>query len=247
MNEFYYQIKGLNAEGSWSWPPLHAGKVEAENSKVARRQLEEEFGVKLPGKKVGDIPFLLTLIDLKDKIYLRQRFDTRKCRQCDIEYTLNDKYMLNAGGQSDFCSMDCTSKFKVNEGQIFNVNFDFNGIHDPVIYKITSRSTGLCYIGKTTQAFTLRWYQHIYQGGGTKFHAAIKQFGIMDWTFEVIEIVKCDRLELKTKILERESYWMRHFDSVSNGYNSIISVAEKEEAEDEFQLALFNEETRPAH
>lgn len=226
MAEFYYQIKGMNNEGNWCWPPLFSDKISAANSKEARRLLEDQYGMKLPGsrlkQKADEQKILLTLIDLETNPFLKKRFAPLTCKQCGSEYTLNQKYLVNEGGNSSFCSSSCAGEFKSAEGIEYNVNFDFDGIHPPVIYKITNKVTGLCYIGKTTQAFTLRWYQHFYQGCGTKFHKAIKEYGVKSWIFEVIEEVSCpSKSELNEILCSRERYWIDQYDAVANGYNSV--------------------------
>lgn len=244
MKEFYYQIKGINNEGNWGWPPLHSGLILAEDNKIARSKLEEEYGMKLPGGRIrkGNIKqtMLLTIIDVADKPYLKKRFEKRTCEQCKCEYSLNEKYLVGENCSQNFCSSYCMQIFKSNEGIEYNVNFDFNGIHEAVIYKITNKKNGLCYVGKTTQAFTLRWYQHFYQASGTKFHLAIKEFGIGEWTFEILEIMeKPGKFEdLKLKMLERESYWIRQLDSIKNGYNSVMPKSEEVE---ESNNLLFNQ------
>jgi len=225
--DYYYQIKGLLKDGNWSWPPIASGQITAGSTKEARQILESEYGVKLPGAKgKSDTVLLCTLIDMENKPYLRQRFDVRICTQCGKEYTLNEKYLLNAGGNREHCSSDCSLDERNTKGVEVYVNSELNGIHEAVIYKITNKKTGLCYIGKTTQAFTLRWYQHFYQSCGTKFHSAIKEYGLDCWTFEVIEIVG-DRRTPVSIILERESFWIKHFNSINNGYNSVISKTEE--------------------
>lgn len=232
MAKFYYQIKGKGADGNWDWPPIASGKVEAVDRKEARKKLEEEYGMKIPGgrlKNLADQQQMLMSIEVMTS-YLERRFEEKECKNCSQVFTLNEKYLINAGGQQDFCSSGCTQDFANKIGVERNVNFDFHGIHEPVIYKITNKKTGLCYIGKTTQAFTLRWYQHFYQGCGTKFHEAIKEYGIDNWTFEVIEIVSCSQNEQNKMMLERESFWIKHFDCIKNGYNSVISKKEIEES-----------------
>lgn len=242
MSIFYYQIKGKNQDGSWSWPPLESGKIEASDSKEARKILEEGHGKKLPGGGNKE-PFLLTIIDTAGKAYLLDRFNSKSCDECGKEYTLNEKYLISAGGPQNFCSSDCTTNFKNKEGIEYNVNFDFNGIHEAVIYKITNKVTGLCYIGKTTQAFTLRWYQHFYQGCGTSFHAAIKEYGITNWTFEVIEIIDIPKgiygNEKNRIILEREAYHVAFHDSVKKGYNSVVPVAMQQEEKENDQIKMI--------
>jgi hypothetical protein len=89
------------------------------------------------------------------------------------------------------------------------------------------------YIGKTTQVFTLRWYQHFFQSGTNKFHDAIRKSKISDWIFEIHEVIEFPENLRENKdfrtylndrekfIIERERYWINHFDSIANGYNSI--------------------------
>lgn len=238
MPDYHYQIKGKNEGGSWSWPPIHSGKITADTYAAAREELQERYGTELPmtglrGEKGKSQQFMLCLDDMTHKPYLQDRFTDRACRECGIVYTLNSKYLVNEGGSREFCSSQCCDTFKKGEGIKWDVDFDFNGIHEPVIYKITSKDDGKCYIGKTTQAFTLRWYQHFYQGFGTKFHEAIKRHGLTGWTFEVIEVIALPKNisanEKHTFILERESYWIKQYDSIKNGYNSVISKNEEVE------------------
>ena len=93
-----------------------------------------------------------------------------------------------------------------------------------VINKIKNINTGLVYIGKTTQAFTLRWYQHFYQKGDCKFHKAIKQSSLTDWQFSIIEIVKTPKgVSPIDYVRERESYWISEYDSIESGYNSVVA------------------------
>lgn len=98
--------------------------------------------------------------------------------------------------------------------------------HSPVIYKITNKNNNKCYIGQTTQPFTLRWYQHMFQPSDTKFHKEIKgNSTINDWTFEIIEVLKFKRedstAERKKQLNERENHWIKFCDSINNGYNSM--------------------------
>lgn len=246
MAEYHYQIKGKNDNGTWTWPPLHSGMVEAEDAKAARSIVQDMHDMEIPmsglrGDKGKVQQFLLCLDDMTHKPYLKDRFVDRRCRHCDSVYTLNSKYIINESSPRDFCSLECSNEYKKAEGILFDVNFDFNGIHEAVIYKITCKSDGKCYIGKTTQAFTLRWYQHVYQScSGTKFHEAIKRHGLCGWTFEVIEVIDVPKgVTSKDKhsvIIERESYWIKHYNSIKDGYNSVIS---KIEEVDNLQIPLL--------
>lgn len=258
MPDYYYQIKGKGPGGYWSWPPLHSGMIAAANTKEARKLVEEEYGMKLPGstlKKDGEHQlYLLSFMDMTEKPYLYERFTKMTCDWCKREYTLNDKYLLNAGGSHQYCSIECANDFKVAEAireglpSVVGAN-DFNGIHVPVIYKITNKITGKCYIGKTTQAFTLRWYQHFYQNdGGTKFHAAIREYGADKWTFEIIELVEIppgtNKFDRHRFMLERETYWMNECNSINDGYNSAVSLKAEEP---DNQPKLFDDAFSPEH
>lgn len=192
--------------------------------------LEEQYGMKLPGGRLKKEPqtMLMTLSDITNVSYMLDRFEPKICKQCKSEYTLQHKYLVNAGGAREFCGAECASKFIDEEAISYNVNYDFVGVHNPVIYKITHKDSGRCYIGKTTQAFTLRWYQHFYQGGSTRFHAAIKAHGVDKWIFEIIEILTCEKHKAKDLLIERENYWIKHYNSIVNGYNSVRARDEPE-------------------
>ncbi len=62
------------------------------------------------------------------------------------------------------------------------------------------------------------------------------------WTFEVIEMIEIPKDAQSTLrhsiILERESFWINHYDSINNGYNTVISKKERIE-ELEMQGNLF--------
>ncbi len=48
----------------------------------------------------------------------------------------------------------------------------------------------MVYVGQTTQYSTFRWYQHFKRPySGSKFHNAILEHDLSDWTFQVIEII----------------------------------------------------------
>ena len=98
------------------------------------------------------------------------------------------------------------------------------GIEPPVIYRVFNRLTGMSYVGKTTQVFTLRWYQHFYHGGKCKFHDAIKASKKEDWDFSIIETVVTPKDEdLDCFVATREQFWIDEFDSIENGYNTVTA------------------------
>lgn len=240
MPDFLFQIKGKNEQRAWLWPPLWTDKVTASDAKQARLMVEEQFGIKMPGrvmrKDIETQTILLIIKEIKpEDTYTLAMWDKHQCKLCAKEYTLVERYQLgyNGGGQ-EFCSYKCSKEYNTVASYVEAFNQSGNGKHPPVIYKVTNKINGMCYIGKTMQAFTFRWYQHFFQGRTSKFHKAIKTYAYTDWTFEVIEIVQLpsDTKNISTMndfIFSREMHWINHYDSIKNGYNSVNSKNEFEE------------------
>lgn len=238
--EFYYQIKGkLTEPGSglyggssnWSFPPIFSGMVEAESKKDAHVKVNDEYGKQFPlrvlAKDLDNNEFLLNITEINDD-RTRGLFIVRNCKHCDTTFRQIDHY--NDSNRyykgNEYCSQECRNEAAEIQRYIYSNDNELGGCHQPVIYKVVNNETGMCYIGKTTQAFTLRWYQHFYQAGGTKFHMAIKSTPIEHWSFSVIEkiIITTDiksKAAIEALIFERERYWINHYDSVNTGYNSI--------------------------
>lgn len=82
------------------------------------------------------------------------------------------------------------------------------------IYKIENKINSLVYIGQTVRDVKQRWEEHILYSSNSKIHKALEEFGIENFSFEIIE--QCDNNNLN----EREIYWIKHFNSLQNGYNS---------------------------
>lgn len=89
---------------------------------------------------------------------------------------------------------------------------------EPGIYKLTSLSTGKCYIGKSTNVKT-RIADHFKSVVGIKsiadqaVHHAILKEGFWNWQIEVITY--CD----KDQLSELEKYYIDFFDAQTFGYN----------------------------
>jgi hypothetical protein len=244
MKEYYYQIKGktspdqsensgfYGSNSNWVWPPIFSGKVEAPDKKKAKILIESEydrvFPLRVLSKDLDSNEFLLSIKEIVDN-RTRNLFKVIHCKICDLEFRQIDLYNdANSDYKgNEYCSRKCANEGSEIRRFEYSQDQNMQGYHQPVIYKITNKITNLSYIGKTTQAFTLRWYQHFYQGSGTKFHQAIKDSKISDWIFEVIELVviEKDKFNLKVDIdkyiLERERFWINELDVITNGYNSI--------------------------
>ena len=90
------------------------------------------------------------------------------------------------------------------------------------IYKVTNTVNGKMYIGQTRRTIEQRWKQHVYSSFSDStfdkgpFHLAIKKYGIEAFIVEQVE--KCRDEDLNS----RETYWIRHFNTLDNGYNITI-------------------------
>ena len=240
MKEFYYQIKarkeighgghGIFGSSNWEFPPVFCGKVEAKDKKAAKLLIEDEYGREFPlrvlNKDLEKHHYLLNISEIKeDDERTKKLFNILQCEECNSNFRIIDKY--NDHNERDkgsvFCTYDC--KLTNNERNKFNkfVSETVNG--SAYIYKITNKENGMTYIGKTQQVFTLRWYQHFYHGGSSKFHNAIKEVSLENWVFEILEVIKENPKEkdFLSFVLSRESFWISKFDSIEKGYNSIIS------------------------
>lgn len=80
------------------------------------------------------------------------------------------------------------------------------------IYKITNKITGLCYIGQSIDIFS-RWRAHSSANDNLKLHQSIKDYGIQNFVFEILEL--CEKSELD----EKEKSWIKKLNSFENGYN----------------------------
>lgn len=229
---FYYQIKGkepISGLGNWNWPPLFSGMVTADSKKHARCLIEDEYGRKFPlrvlKKDLENEHYLLNIREVSDDDHKTLGlFEMRQCSECESKFRIIDKYNdeheTNKG--AEFCSRNCAQLTKARTSYKTPTELDGNG--SAVIYKITNTKTELVYIGKTTQVFTLRWYQHFYQNGSCKFHEAINNSNLEDWTFEIIEIVKPSKSDVPGEyVRKREAYWIDYYDSIQNGYNSVAA------------------------
>ena len=87
------------------------------------------------------------------------------------------------------------------------------------IYKITNKLNNKVYIGQTIQKPIERFYQHCAKKCdkyilNMVIHKAIFKYGKDNFTFKVIEEVPRQQLN------EREEYWIKYYNSYTDGYNS---------------------------
>ena len=89
-----------------------------------------------------------------------------------------------------------------------------------LIYKITNNINHKIYIGKTTRTAKIRWQEHLQEAKTNKslspLHLAIKEFGINNFTIEIVEDNISEEL-----INEKEKYYIQKYNSCNQdiGYN----------------------------
>ena len=83
------------------------------------------------------------------------------------------------------------------------------------IYKITNKLNKKSYIGQSIH-IERRWQEHQKPSSTSKISQAISQYGVDNFTFEIIEVCSFEQLN------ERENYWINFYNTVNPyGYNII--------------------------
>lgn len=91
------------------------------------------------------------------------------------------------------------------------------------VYKITNQETNECYIGQAVDV-AKRWKDHVKCGLGidtpanNKLYKAMQEYGVHNFSFELLE--KCKKEELN----EKEKYYIELYDAYTYGYNSNTGI-----------------------
>lgn len=125
-----------------------------------------------------------------------------------------------------FCPSDddfCLNEYK--KSHFSNVEFPDDEIFirkDSLnyIYKITEKKTGKCYVGKTRNEPFFRWWNHL-KHSTSPFGVYLRSTLLSEWVFEVIEILPADIRD--SEVFKIESQYIKQYDSINNGFNSVIS------------------------
>lgn len=82
------------------------------------------------------------------------------------------------------------------------------------IYKITNKINGKIYVGQSNN-IKRRFWEHQNRGTASRIpvDAAIEKYGSENFQYDIIEECPVEKLN------ERETYWIKHFNSIENGYN----------------------------
>jgi hypothetical protein len=223
MKTFYCIIKYHDEELGF-WRDLIKDTIKAETKEDARKKVKQEFELdtdlpmRIQRKNIKPNSLVLKLYEHDGKYFSKDFFDEKECEVCGKKYTMIEKYNLAGSyGDYDLCSKICEAKkYKERDRDYDNYNYS-----DTVVYKITQISTGKIYIGKTIRSFTLRWWEHL------KSSEWVAGIDVTDLIFQVIEVLP--KSTCNDEILERETYWINHYNSVNNGFNSHVSKKEDPE------------------
>lgn len=146
------------------------------------------------------------------------------------------------GEEIMFCKSEedtCIKGFKKEKYKNIELPDDENYIKKDspnYIYKCTEKSTGKSYIGKTRNAPFFRWWNHLTHSN-SPFGLYLKSTKLSDWTFEVLEELPAETAE--SEIFKIESEYIIKFDSINNGFNSVIS--NKDVVKKDNTLKLFEQ------
>lgn len=124
---------------------------------------------------------------------------------------------------NDVIEPDCYEKWKKEIFKNTDLPDDLTYINvDSLnyIYKITEKSTGKSYVGKTRNAPFFRWWNHL-KHNNSPFGSYFKTTKLSDWTFEVLEELPANVDDVE--VFRIESEYINKFDSIKNGFNSVIS------------------------
>lgn len=88
-----------------------------------------------------------------------------------------------------------------------------------IIYKVTNKVNGKCYIGQTRHSLNTRKKRHLSSakaGMNTHFYQALRKYGEDNFYWEII----CTAKDKQT-LNELETFYITKFDSIKNGYNMV--------------------------
>lgn len=92
-----------------------------------------------------------------------------------------------------------------------------------IIYKITNKINGMAYIGQTKRTLEARWKSHVHDARCANHRTKFKlQNAILEFSPENFTIEQIDVAASHEEADQKEMYWIRHFDTFENGYNSTL-------------------------
>lgn len=223
MKYYYYIVKGRKDSGYSSfWEDSLKGVVVAPDKESARAQVSEILGqscrlpMRIKAENIKPESLLLAIYEVDETHYVNKLVHARDCLQCGFSFKPVDKFNLyGAYGDWQLCSPECEA---IHKAEHFTQSSEFH-YAPPTIYCITHIPTGRNYVGQTTRAFTLRWWEHIKSTAGDRFHIELRSSKIEEWSFRVLEVMP-EGIP-KEVVTEREKHWIEELSAVASGFNSV--------------------------
>lgn len=103
------------------------------------------------------------------------------------------------------------------------------------IYKITEKSSGKSYVGKTRNEPFFRWWNHL-RHSSSPFGLYFRTTPISNWTFEVLDIMPPGSDD--SDVFKLESEYIRKFNCIENGFNRTISNKEVRPETNQLQIQI---------
>lgn len=90
-----------------------------------------------------------------------------------------------------------------------------------IIYKVTNKTDGKVYIGKTKGSLETRWKQHCHNAFGKREWLKAKlQYAIQEQGADAFTVEQIDCAATNEEANAKEMYWIKHYDSIEKGYNT---------------------------
>lgn len=214
-----------------------ARKFQAEEEKLKQEYLElaknqtEDYQSKITIIQQETLMAETRLAELQSK--LQSAIEAAK-RQEDLKLNL-DKYriLLSEDEKNEILAFNSIAHLILNKRNLYMflwTNYYSKRVNElairvlgdkPItgIYKITNIETQQIYIGQSKN-IRERWREHCKAGlqidtpGNNKLYSSMIQFGLNNFTFELMEQCSIDNLN------ERENYWIEFYKSCDYGLNS---------------------------
>ena len=151
--------------------------------------------------------------------YCKQKYENKYLHRPVKSKKFEGKLFCNTESEES----TCYEKWKIKHFSSSDLPDDLAYISEKsptYIYKCTEKSTGKCYIGKTRNAPFFRWWNHLTHSS-SPFGIYLRQTKLSEWTFEVLEELPSNISD--SEVFKIESKYILLYDSINQGFNSVIS------------------------
>jgi hypothetical protein len=255
---FIRVVKSIcHTDSMWGFDKVEVERIpliEADDKNHVKRILAEEYPQFFQNGKVYEketkdkaqffYVVIFPLYSYEEKLIMEGEWKCEECGQVhESKYhsapRINDRLL---GSEMLFCkSADdvCLNSFleKKYEGvELADNPYHIKKESPNYIYKITEKATGKCYIGKTRNAPFFRWWDHLTRSS-SPFGLYLSKTKLSEWTFEVLEELPSNIKD--SDVFKIESEYILKFDSISNGFNTLISNKQSKEINSNQETLIF--------